>query len=335
MTDLGLVVAWFACFGCVAFLSVAEVALVRVRHSEIVVDADNGQAGATQLLGLLDDLPRTLNTILLLVLFLQVSMATIGGFLAQRWFGSVGVTAAAVLTTAILFLYAEAIPKTMAVRRPYRMAQVVRGVVSLLVRVLRPLVQGLVWLTDKQTPGVDAAPSGFSERELRVLARQSAACGLIDEEDAVLVDRSFEFGDRSVGEIMVDRHDIVAVGVGQSVAEALRIAIASGHRRLPVCGDTAHHFVGAVRLRDLAAAADEAADTPVGEVLSLSLQCRPDLPIAVLLRRMQETGGRLAIVVDGDGACLGLATIEDVVAELVGEIAEDESAGPDVSGASP
>lgn len=331
MTEAWLLIIWLACFSGVAVLSVAEVAIIRVRRSEVVVEADAGRAGAARLLGLIDDLPVVLNTILLVVLFLQVLIATIGGVLAQRWFGSAGISVAAIATTGVLFLYAEAIPKTMAVHRPHRMALLVTQAISLLVRAMKPVVRVLVWLADKQTPGTGAALRGFSEEELRALAREAAETGMIADEDAALVDRSFEFGDRSVGEVMVGRDEISAVDAGQTVAEALTIAIAVGHRRLPVRGGGLDQFVGVVRLRDLAAVAGRAPETRVEAVLSPALRCTPDLPISDLLHQMQRSGGRLAIVVDADDHTLGLATIEDVVAELVGEIAEDDPAPDDTS----
>ncbi|MEL7158213.1 MAG: CNNM domain-containing protein [Actinomycetota bacterium] len=322
MTEATLLVAWFACFVGVALLSVAEVAIIRVRRGVVLVDADAGRARARRLLALIDDLPVVLNTIFLVVLFLQVSIATIGGYLAQRWFGNTGVTAATVVTTAFLFLYAEAIPKTMAVKHPQRMALRVTRAVSVLVRALGPVVGVLVWLADKQTPGTSAAVTGFSERELRALTQEAAASGVIDDQDAALVDRSFEFGDRSVGEVMVARDAIAAVDVDQTVAEALAVAVDLGHRRLPVCDGGIDHVVGLVSWRALAALARTAPETQLAAMVSPVLTCGPDLPISELLQRMQRSGGRLAIVVGAGGLTVGLATIEDLVAELVGEIAD-------------
>jgi CBS domain containing-hemolysin-like protein len=322
--DGGLVMAWVGCFLGVAGLSVAEVAILRVRRSRVEVAARAGDARARRLLRLLDDLPLTLNTILLLALLLQVSTATIGGYLAQRQFGNVGVSAATVVITVVLFLYAEAIPKTMAIRSSYQMARLVTPVLAPLVGVFRPLVRLLVWLADQQTPGTGAQLSAFSEEELRALARESALAGVIEVADARLVDRSFEFGDRRVEEIMVGRESIVSVGADQTLLDSSRAALSAGHRRLPIVGAGLDDVIGVARLRDVVAAMRADSQESVASVATPVLRTGPDRPISQLLRRMQQASQWLAIVEDDRGRTVGLVTVEDVVAELVGEIAEED-----------
>lgn len=324
-TDVGLALVGIGCFLGAAGLSLAEVAIIRVRRSRVLVAAEDGDARARRLLGLIDDLPLVMNTVLLLALLMQVSTAVIAGFLAQRWFGNLGVSLATVVTTAVLFLYAEAIPKTMAIRSPYHMARRATPIMTVLVAALRPIVGLLVWLADKQTPGIGAQLSAFSEEELRALARESAEAGVIAEGDAELVDRSFEFGDRKVAEVMVRRGDIAFVRAEQSLVDVLAIAVAVGHRRLPICRDGIDDIVGIARFRDVVAAARHTPQARVGSVASAALRCGPDLLISDLMDRMQATGRWLAIVTDPSGRTLGLATIEDLVAELVGEIAEEET----------
>ena len=322
--ETGLVVAWGCCFALAAGLSLVEVAVVRVRRTQATVAAESGDDRARRLVALIDDLPVTLNTILLLALLMQVTTATLGGVLAERWFGNLGITMATIVTTLVLFLYAEAIPKTVAIRSPYRVARRATSVLGLLVAILRPVVSTLVWLADKQTPGTRAQLSAFSEDELRALARESADAGVIDIGDAELVDRSFEFGDRRVVDVMVPRADIVHASAEQSVAEVMAVATDAGHRRLPIATGGIDTITGMARLGDIAAAASRSPEEPVTSVARTVLRCRPEQPIASLMERMQTTQCWMAIVVDVDGRTLGLATIEDLVAELVGEIAESE-----------
>lgn len=324
IVDWVLVLAFVLCFAGAATLSVAEVSIIRVRRSEVLVDASR-RSSARQLLVLLDDLPVVLNSVLLLVLLFQVCTATIGGFLAGRWFGGVGVTVATFAITAVLFLYAEAVPKTLAVRSPKRMALRLTPLLRAVVRVLRPFVAVLVRLADLQSPGSTVSLGALSEEEIRALARESAAAGEIGAHDVVLVDRSFEFNDRSVGEVMVDRGSIQAVEATEPVATALNRAFTVGHRRLPIYERDLDDVLGVVRLRDLAAVAREAPDTPVRDLAAAVLRCRADDPISELLKQMQRAGSWMAIVTDTSDRTVGLATVEDVVAELVGEIADERS----------
>lgn len=324
MLDLVLAGGLVVCFVSAAVLAAAEVALLRVRRSMAAVDADRGDRRARHLLALLDDLPVVLNTVLLLVLLAQVGAATIAGFLAERRFGGIGVTVASVAVTATLFLYAEAIPKTMAVRSPYSLARRATPIIAVLVRIWRPIVAVLLRLADLQAPGEGAVVSALTEEEFRALARESASVGTIAETDAVLVDRSFEFGDQTLRDVMVPREKIVAVHAAERVVPILAGAIASGHRRLPVYRRNLDDVIGVVRLRDVAAATRTAPDALAEDLMSGVLRRPADYPIARTLTDMQDAGVWLAVVTEGRHV-VGLVTIEDVVAELVGEIADERA----------
>ena len=334
--DVAILALLVACFLGATGLSVAEVSLLRVRRSQVAVGVDEGDPAARRLLVLLDDLPVVLNAVLLLALLMQVSTATASGLLAQRWFGDIGITAATVATTLLLFLYAEAVPKTMAMRSPYRMARLVVGPVATLVVALRPLVRFLVWLADQQIPGPSMSRAELvDEAELRNLARQSADAGVIGEGDAELLARSFEFNDRRVGEVMVARDEIAACQAAMSLAEARELAVSVGHRRLPVYETGIDDIVGVARFRDVVAAATEAPTARLATIAAPVLRIGPELPISRLVTRMQERRQWLAIVTGPTGRTLGLVTIEDLVAELVGEISEDDVGGPGSSAPAP
>lgn len=320
--DVILVVALLGCFLGAAVLAVAEVSLLRVRRSRVRVEANDGDPRARDLLVLLEDLPLSLNSVLLLVLLCQVGAATISGFLAQRWAGGAWITAVSVVITLLLFVYAEAVPKTLAMRAPHARALRAAPWLRHLVRLCRPVVAALVALSDLQAPG-QASADPVSERELRLLARQSAEAGTIDIDDADLVDRSFLFGDTTVADVMVPRERIVAVAADAEVPEALAVAIAAGHRRLPVHGGEIDDIIGVVRLRDLAAASRHPT-VGVTDVMRPPLFCRAADSIPRLLKRMRSSGMWLAIVRDDQATTIGLVTVEDVVAELMGEIDEPD-----------
>lgn len=325
LVDLVLIGALIVCFAGAAVLGAAEVSIVRLRRSMVLTEARSGPGRAAHLLQMLDDLPVVLNAVLLLALGLQVSAATIAGVLADRWFGGIGVTATTIVLSAALFVYAEAVPKTRAMRAPRATALRLTPLLRVVVTVLRPAVAVLVWVAGLQAPGQVSAVGALSEEEIRILARESAEAGAIGERDADLVARSFEFNDRRVDEIMVGRDDIASVGSKVTAGDALALAVAVGHRRLPVHGDDLNDIVGVVRQRDLAAALTAGLDSVVSSLAHSVLRCQPDDPISALLTRMQRSGRWMAVVTDLDGQTVGLITIEDVVAELVGEI-EDERA---------
>lgn len=324
MDDPQLIALLIALFVAAVFLAAAEAALLRVPRVRVEVLADQGDAGAERVLRLIRDLPRVMNTVLLTVLFVQIGSATVAGVLAERNFGGIGVTIASALLTVILFVYAEAIPKTYAVRNPLAVARFVARPVAGLATLLSPIVSVLVWFADLQAPGRGIAGRvGVSEEELRRLAAEAASSGHIEPTDVELMERVFELGDTRVAEILVPRIEIVAVSSDTPVTEALDVAIAAGHRRLPVYEGDLDHITGVVRLRQLAAAVAEGEGTVVGSIGTAPLVVPESKPVIELLREMQRAGLHIAVAVDEHGGTEGIVTIEDVVAEVLGEIADE------------
>ncbi len=322
--DLPLVAAFIVAFLAAVLLAAAETSLLRVSSIRAATLARKDSRGR-RLAALVDRLPQVLNTILFAALLAQIVAATVVGILAERWFGSLGVTLASILLTLILFVYAEAIPKTYAVRHTDRVALLVAGPVALLERVLRPLVWLLVALADLQSPGkgVTTSPT-VTEEELRLLAGHAAAEGQIEPHDAELIHRVFRFGDRRADDIMVPRTEIVGVTSDTPVQEAIQEALRSGHRRLVVYEEDLDHITGIVRLRDLVAVPPERSDMTVGQLSEEPLAVPESKRIVALLREMQTTGTHIALVIDEYGGTAGLVTIEDIVEELLGSISEEQ-----------
>lgn len=321
--DIPLIVALVALLLMAVFLAASEASLLRVPEVRARTLADSGDPKAERVAGLVERLPKVLNLILLLALLAQIGAATITGILADRWFGSLGVTVASIVLTVVLFIYGEAIPKTYAVRHAERTATFVAAPISVLERILRPLVSLLVWVADIQMPGKGITTSAtVTEDELRMLTVEAAAEGEITEEDRDLIHRAFRFGDRRVDDIMVPRPDIVAVERGTSVAAALELALQSGHRRLPVYVEDLERIEGMVRLRDLIAARSND-ETAIASVSLPPLIVPETKSVTGLLADMQEQNNHMAIVVDEYGVTVGLVTVEDVAEELLGSISAE------------
>ena len=328
-SDGTLVVAFVTLFVLGAVIAAGETSLIRTPHSRAAHLAETGRRGGRRLLALADRLPKVLNAVLLAALLSQIGAATIVGILAARWFGAAGVTIASVALTVVLFVYAEAIPKTFAVQHSDRVALALSGPLTVLEVVLRPVVSVLVWFADLQMPGkgITTSPT-VTEGELRSLARRAAKEGEISHDDSHLIERAFRLGDRKVDDIIVPRADIVGVDAGTSVEDALAVAVGAGHRRIVVFGPSPDEIVSVVRLRDLVAVGPAERDGPVGVLGAPPLVVPETKRVLDLLREMQATRNHLAVVVDEYGATAGLVTIEDIVEELVGSVSDDDTSAP-------
>lgn len=324
MFDFALIAGLVVTLFLAVFFALAEASLLRTSRYRALGLAGDNDTKASKLEGLLDRLPEVLNLILLMALLSQVGAATLTGTLAGRWTGNLGVTIASAVLTLVLFIYAEAIPKTYAVRHPERVALAVAGPIAALDRVLSRVVSALVWFADIQMPGkgITTSPS-VTEDELRLLAGEAAREGEITGDDYVLIERAFRFGDRRVDDIMVPRPDIVAIPAQSRVADALETALGWGHRRLLVYSESREHIDGIVAIRDLMVA-DRNGVESLDEVIQPPFVVPKSLAVTRLLAEMQRQNEHLAIVIDEHGATAGLVTIEDIAAEILGTITYDQ-----------
>ncbi|HSR44258.1 MAG TPA: hemolysin family protein [Acidimicrobiia bacterium] len=322
--DVWLIALLVLAFAVAVFVAAGETALLRVSPIRAASLGAGGDRRAVRLAALLGKLPAVLNAVLLTALLSQIAAATITGILAQRWFGSIGVTVASIVLTLFLFIYAEAIPKTFAVRHSDRVALALASSLALLERMLRPIVRALVWIADLQAPGkgISMAPT-VTEDELRRLATRAEREGEITGEDLALIDRAFRLGDRRVDDIMVPRADIVAVPADVTIDFALAIALEAGHRRLPVYEETVENIVSMVRLRDMIRVPEPRRELLAVASLALAPLVVPDSKrVLDLLREMQESRTHLAVIVDEYGGTAGLVTVEDIAEELLGSMSE-------------
>ena len=327
--DIPLVLLLVVLFGTAVYLGAAEAAMIRVRPTAIEVLADRGDRRAARLLRLLHDLPRVMNTVLLVVLLVQIGAATVTGILAQRHFNKLGITAASVVLTLALFVYAEAIPKTYALRHPTVVAKATTPLLTILRTGFHPLVSLLVWFADLQAPGHGVAGSAaVSAAELGRLAAKAAEVGEITPGDLELMERALRLGDVHVDQIFVPRVDVVSVAESTEVRAALEVAIESGHRRLALYEDRPDNITGIVRLRDLARSVADGLDHQVGDIARPVLVVPESKSVAELLREMQMSGRHFAVAIDEHGSTAGIVTIEDVVQELVGEVADEGEERP-------
>ncbi|MGI9615457.1 MAG: CNNM domain-containing protein [Acidimicrobiales bacterium] len=320
--DVGLVVTLIALVAALFVLAMVEASLLHSRRSAVAAAAAAGDLKSKRLLVQLDELPVVMNTVLLIVLLVQVTCTALAGLLAQRWFGGTGITIATLGVTAVLFIYGEAIPKTLALADPIRHARRFSPMVAALTVAVGPAVTILVKIASWQSPQTDSADTfnAVSERELRHLTDEAAAAGEIEPSDAELIEKSFTLGDLQIADIMIPLGDVVSVPTSATVHSALRTAIDSGHRRLIVHDRSPDRVVGFALLRDLADASSSDDDASTASHVRTALTFAPDELVIDVLREMQRERCNLVLVVEPDDATLGMVTVEDIVEELLGDI---------------
>src|SRR5947209_6008926 len=324
-TDWLYVVAIVVLIAFTGFLAMSETALTRMSRVKALALEDEGHRAAATLVRLAEHPDRWLNTVLLVLLTCQLVTATLVGFLADR-FGPWGVAIATGFEVCVIFVIAEAAPKTWAVQHGERSALLAAGPVAALVRFwpLRVLSRGLIGLANAIIPGKGLKEGPFvSEEELLAMADVAEQEEVIEREERALIHSIIEFGDTVVREVMVPRPDMVTVAAGTNVRDVLEIAMSAGYSRIPAYEQNIDDIVGIVYVKDLFRAKDEAADRPVREFMRPPHFVPESKRVAELMREMQDEKFHMASVVDEYGGTAGLVTLEDLIEELVGEIVDE------------
>jgi CBS domain containing-hemolysin-like protein len=233
-------------------------------------------------------------------------------------------------------LFGELVPKNAAISRPMTTARWTapgqRAFSSGFAWLIHLLNGSANWVVRRLgvEPQEELA-SARSPEELGLLAAISARAGALPRETALLLQRTIRFGDKRAAEAMTPRVDLVGVPADGTVADLLTAAIESGHSRFPVYEETLDQIVGVASVSDaLSVPPDRRAATPVRAVMTEPLYVPEHLDLDSLLGLLRRSDVALAVVVDEYGGTDGVVTIEDLVEELVGEIA-DEHDEPEAS----
>jgi CBS domain containing-hemolysin-like protein len=163
-----------------------------------------------------------------------------------------------------------------------------------------------------------------SEEEIKLLVNVGAEEGLIEKDEREMIEGILIFGDTLVREVMVPRIDIVALESHATVSDALDLSLAEGHSRIPVYQDTVDNVTGVLYVRDLLPLLREGALSRTIADLTRPVYFVPEtMKVDDLLRNLKARKVHIAIVVDEYGGTAGLATIEDLLEEIVGEIQDE------------
>jgi CBS domain containing-hemolysin-like protein len=326
-TDVWLLLAIAVLLLALMFLAIAETSIIRISPVKAQTLAEGGSRRAVALLGLVREPERFLNPVLLSINVCQIVQTVLVTLLAGRLFGAWGVVVATFLDVFVLFALTEALPKTWAVIATERAALATARPASALVRFapLRWVSAALIGLANVILPGKGLKKGPFvSEQELLGIVETAAQEEVIEHEERELIESIIEFGDTLAREIMVPRPDMVTVPASSTVTAALDVAIEHGFSRLPVLGATIDDVMGIAYAKDLMRIEREGHGFQPVAGLARPARFVPETkPVNDLMREMQAGKQHMAIVVDEYGDVAGLATLEDCIEELVGDIVDE------------
>jgi CBS domain containing-hemolysin-like protein len=327
-TDIWTLLIVAALTGCAAMLAAAETSLTRMSRARAMHLREEQRRGAAQLLNLVEQPARFLNLVLLLLLVVQFTATALFTSVMDRLVGGgLGVAIAALVMTLITFIFAEVAPKTYAVQHTDRAALAIAPFIYVLTRlpVLGPLTRLLISIGNVVTPGKGLKSGPFvSEDEIKAMVDEAERDEVIEEEEREMIHSIFEFGDTILREVMVPRPDMVAVPRETSLQEVLELILRSGFSRIPIYDGTIDEVVGLAYAKDvLRRLHDGQADKPLTDILRPAQFMPESMRAAECLREMRRRKSHMVIVIDEYGGTSGLVTLEDLLEEIVGEIADE------------
>ncbi|MEM9038106.1 MAG: hemolysin family protein [Actinomycetota bacterium] len=320
---LAIVLALVA-IGVSAVLALIETSFTRLGAVGARALAETHPERAERLDPLLQRPNRVLAPVLLLTLACHIVAASLLAVVAVDRFGPAGVAVAVGIEIIVVFVVAEALPKTFAFNESLRVAGIMLPVASALARlpVLSQLSRGLLWAAAGRG-GVDGTPV-VSEDDLLALAEAAAQSEAIEDEERSLIESVISFGDTVAKSVMVPRPDMVTIEATATVGEALQLVVERGYTRLPVCGESIDDIVGVILSKDLLRAhLGDCDDSPVAEFVRNPHFVPESKRVAELMPEMRVQKFHLAVVIDEYGGTAGLVTLEDLIEELVGEIVDE------------
>ena len=221
-------------------------------------------------------------------------------------------------------------PRAMGRKRAERVSASTTRLLRPVVRLLGPASRLLTNVTESLPLGGHSADGELNSRpELLGLADLMEGRAEIEPSEREMVRSVFELGDTIVREVMVPRTDVVWVERDKTVGQALSLALRSGFSRIPVVGDSTDDVIGIAYLKDMVAwqhehpGNDETGQIPIEKVMRPATFVPESKPVDELLRQMQKQRIHVAVAIDEYGGTAGLVTIEDILEEIVGEIADE------------
>ena len=319
-----------ACALAASVLAAVETALGVTTKARAERMVEQGDRGAQRIKLIAEDPAPSINAVMFTRMALEVTAIVVASLVVftqfpldwQRALVTIGVM------LAVSFILWGVAPRTLGRQNPERTMRMFAPLVSGLTTIFGPIAQLMILLGNALTPGRGYADGPFAtEAELRDLVDIAEKQELIEAGESKMIHSVFELGDTLVKEVMVPRTDVVFVTGDTTLRQLLSLALRSGFSRIPVVGTDLDDILGVVYLKDVSKRVYDFPDAErhetVSELMRPATFCPDSKPVSDLLRDMQLSHSHLVLVVDEFGGTAGLATIEDILEEIVGEIVDE------------
>ncbi len=318
--SIGMLAALIILVAFSAYFSATETAFTSLNRIRLKARADDGNLRAARTLKLAEDYDKLLSTILIGNNVVNITATTVATVLCTRWFHQYGPTVSTVALTVIILIFGEISPKSLAKENAERWALFATPLLRILMVLFTPanflfgqwkLLLGRLFRKKDD--------EGITEEELVGMVDQAETEGGLDSHESDLIRNAIEFNDMEVSEILTPRVDLTAIEEDDSMEALAALFAESGFSRIPVYHETIDNIVGVIHEKDFYAARYRG-ETMLRQLKTPVFYTTGNTKISELLRILQKNKAHMAVVVDEYGGTQGIATLEDILEELVGEI---------------
>ncbi len=323
-------VLFIICLLLSAFFSSSETAFVALQRIRMEHMVESNVRGAKRVARMIQRPEKLLSTILLGNNFVNVAAAALGTVIAvelwgQRW----GVLIATVAVTILILIFAETTPKTIATQHAERLSLIFARPIELISWLFIPFVIALSWIASGFTKLVGGTPvsrSLASPEEIRTMISVGHKEGTVEEHEAEMLHKVFEFGDRPVNEVMVPRLEVVAIEQGSKLSDFLTLYAESPLSRFPVYQENMDNVVGILSVKDVLMAQAKGTisdETAIDDLVRPAYFAPETKRINELFVEMRDKNYRMCVVVDEYGGTAGIVSLSRLVEEIVGPVGDE------------
>ncbi len=306
----------------VSFLcSILEAVFLSVNHAHVALLRDQGHRAGTLIQKMQKRIDEPISAILTLNTIAHTVGASMGGGLALKEFGDEWIALFSAVLTFVILLFSEILPKTIGAVYWKELTPATAYILAGLILVMKPVLIPLSLFSRVIGRGKEK-DSTVSRAELEILAEIGRREGTLDEEEWRVMANVMNLDQVTVGEVMTPRTDMIALSVDATVEEAKAVMLDEGHLRLPVYSETVDRVVGILLARELWQADREGA-TEIRGILRSPTFAPSGKLVEDLILEMRDQRTKMVIVLDEFGGTAGLATLEDLIEEIVGEIQDE------------
>ena len=307
------------------FFSGAEVALLSISHIKVRTYLKDKRQGSVALSRLKSQPRRIIITILIGNNVANITAAAIATVIATKKFGSTGIGVVTGVLTFLILVFGEITPKTFASKYAGRISLLIAKPIEIFKYSLYPLVVFFDWLTQAMEKLVKLKKlEPITESEIKTMIQYGVEKKVVAPEEQLIINRALAFSDTTAKDVMVPLKNVFSLPADELLATALKKMIKSGFSRIPVYDKSASDIIGIVLVKEIIKElATQRKGKVLKDVVGQPIIVPESMRIDYLFKIFQKKHRHFAIVQSSGNKAVGIATLEDLIEELVGEIVDE------------